>query len=569
MAQAVALNPAGAAAHVSLGAVLRRMGDSNGAKPHFETSLQQPPSPASLNNFLWSSNPAVEAHVHLSFLETAPAERERNVRTAIMLEPKNYQVTHRLARLMDEQKNAAGADDAYRTLAELDPVQGGDRLYNHLRFSDRKLEAAVEFRRAQLRAREPSADASVPPPEPKQGLEEWKSYVDGIETRRHTFAPKCLERHCIEGLDAAIAQVEGGARAAELHAPHTAKAVLAMIRGMPAVGGSADCVDVDAGCSSWASAGECKNNAEFMLDMCKKACGVCIGESSSPVPTVLRAAGRGWGPNIRWDAAHLRSVAGEEELEVTVVTHAGNFEVHHDRIERPPKSVMRLGDFVRLLDTKLDTNLTIYSRQAPLWPMAGLLRDLAPGHEWMDVLRLSDLNFWLGDGHFRNTLHWDPYDNFLCQVRGRKHLLLYPPEAKESLYYAKRRDIQAHYSPTRGEYGRKDTGIVSENTASVNGANPDIATYPKFTEAIKVQSYASLEPSDCLYIPNGWHHHVFSEADASGGYNLALNLWVSRDATLGGMPPRPDYRVERFPTLRQVGAALHELEPHAAAKDEL
>ena len=84
-----------------------------------------------------------------------------------------------------------------------------------------------------------------------------------------------------------------------------------------------------------------------------------------------------------------------------------------------------------------------------------------------------------------------------------------------------------------------------------------------------MQSYASLEPSDCLYIPNGWHHHVFSEADASGGYNLALNLWVSRDATLGGMPPRPDYRVERFPTLRQVGAALHELEPHAAAKDEL
>ena len=177
----------------------------------------------------------------------------------------------------------------------------------------------------------------------------------------------------------------------------------------------------------------------------------------------------------------------------------------------------------------------------------------------MDVLRINDLNFWLGDGHFRNTMHYDPYDNFLCQVRGAKHLLLYPPEAKRHLYYGPRRDIQASYAPARGEYGRRDTGIVSENTAEIDGSAPDLQRFPLFAEARHSERYAALGPADCLYLPSGWHHHVFSEADAGGGYNLALNLWISREATLSGVPPRPDYRQERFPTIRQVGRAMQQL----------
>ena len=139
--------------------------------------------------------------------------------------------------------------------------------------------------------------------------------------------------------------------------------------------------------------------------------------------------------------------------------------------------------------------------------------------------------------------------------------MLYPPEAQADLYYGDRRDIQAKFSPTRGEFGRFDTGIVSTNTAEINGANPDLARYPRFAEARRVQSYAHLQPADCLYLPNMWHHHVFSEVDTSSGYNLALNLWISREATLGGVPPQPDYRKERFPTIGQVGKALREVAP--------
>jgi tetratricopeptide (TPR) repeat protein len=144
--------------------------------------------------------------------------------------------------------------------------------------------------------------------------------------------------------------------------------------------------------------------------------------------------------------------------------------------------------------------------------------------EW--ALALEPNNAQARDGHFRNTLHNDPYDNFLCQARGRKHVLLWPPEAADYLYYANRRDIQAKFLPEKGEFGRRDTGIVSTNTAEVNGADPDLKAFPKYAEAAHLRSYLELRPADCLFLPSGWHHHVFSEADADDGYNLATNMWV-------------------------------------------
>eukprot|EP00966_Prymnesium_polylepis_P028168 651200-Prymnesium_polylepis.1 len=159
--------------------------------------------------------------------------------------------------------------------------------------------------------------------------------------------------------------------------------------------------------------------------------------------------------------------------------------------------------------------------------MPSLLLDLEP-LEWMGGLRVRSLNIWLGDGQFRNTMHNDPYDNFLCQVRGSKHLMLYPPAAKPLLGYTNRRDIQAGYSPKQGEYGRKDTGIVSDNTARINMASDRVLEDESYAKAEQQMTYARLEASDCLYLPHGWHHHVFSQPDAAAGYNLAINIWVYR-----------------------------------------
>lgn len=56
--------------------------------------------------------------------------------------------------------------------------------------------------------------------------------------------------------------------------------------------------------------------------------------------------------------------------------------------------------------------------QATLWSMPRLLQDVTIPVSWMERLRIHDLNVWLGDGLFRNTLHNDPQDNFLCLIHG-------------------------------------------------------------------------------------------------------------------------------------------------------
>ena len=514
---AVALSPKDADRQLELGTLLRRVGDPDGAVRALNAALALKPSPA--------------AHLHLSFLASDATERERHTLSALALEPTSTDAYARLARIYTEknggQMRSAEAEAAWRSLMHLEPGYGGRKLFDFLRFADRKLEAAVAFKRAQALVDERLAasaaaaaagDGSAPSaPVLSEGLMDWGRWVDQVERHHPPLQPKCLARACIQGLAAALILAEAGPHVKELLPDHLHPAAVAEMLGGP--------------------------------------------------PLLLKRATESWTPTVQWDAAHLSTAAGREELEVTVVTHAESFEVRPDRTERPPKSTMLMGDYVRLLALKRDANRTLYSRQAPLWPMPGLLRDLAP-LPWMVNLRIQDLNFWLGDGHFRNTLHNDPFDNFLCQVRGSKLVMLFPPEASDFLSYAPRRDIQANFHPFRGEYGRFDTGIVSHNTAAINGALPDaesVAAHPEYAKALKLRSYARLQPADCLYLPRGWHHHVFSEADMDSGYNLALNLWISRE-DMQGPPPREPASDEPHPTLQQIQASLAALDgPPSAA----
>ena len=43
---------------------------------------------------------------------------------------------------------------------------------------------------------------------------------------------------------------------------------------------------------------------------------------------------------------------------------------------------------------------------------------LTHGHR--PYLASQTITMWLGDGHFHNTLHNDPWDNFLCQLQGTR-----------------------------------------------------------------------------------------------------------------------------------------------------
>jgi Tfp pilus assembly protein PilF len=104
LATAVEISPSSASWHLELGTLLNRVGDTEGARRHTETSLRLQPSAA--------------AHLRLSYMAITPEAREFSVRAAIKLEPSSAEAYLRLARLMNEAQRGAEADAAFRTLAE-------------------------------------------------------------------------------------------------------------------------------------------------------------------------------------------------------------------------------------------------------------------------------------------------------------------------------------------------------------------------------------------------------------------------------------------------------------------
>ncbi|KAH0947500.1 hypothetical protein HN011_003656 [Eciton burchellii] len=96
------------------------------------------------------------------------------------------------------------------------------------------------------------------------------------------------------------------------------------------------------------------------------------------------------------------------------------------------------------------------------------------------------INSWLGPANTVSPLHYDRYNNLLCQVFGYKRIILYPPNETEYLYPHESR--------------------LLENTAQVDPLKPDYIKWPNFCKANKMTFY--LKPGEMLYIPPKWWHHV-------------------------------------------------------------
>ena len=102
------------------------------------------------------------------------------------------------------------------------------------------------------------------------------------------------------------------------------------------------------------------------------------------------------------------------------------------------------------------------------------------------------INLWFGGPGTKSNLHWDPYDNFLAQIYGRKLVLLYSPEEARNLY------------PFNG-YVR---------VSPIDPFNPSFSTYPRYRQS-KVMM-AILRPGDLLFFGKGWWHQIKNEETTIG-----------------------------------------------------
>ena len=108
-------------------------------------------------------------------------------------------------------------------------------------------------------------------------------------------------------------------------------------------------------------------------------------------------------------------------------------------------------------------------------------------------------------------LHYDVMANVLCQIRGNKRLILYPPSDVSLLYFA-----------------------PGASSSSVNCFEPNLEQYPSL--ALAHPHEVILEPGDILYIPPLWLH----TASPIDTVSVAVNVFF-RSLESGYAPGRDVY----------------------------
>ena len=130
------------------------------------------------------------------------------------------------------------------------------------------------------------------------------------------------------------------------------------------------------------------------------------------------------------------------------------------------------------------------------------------------------VNMWWGAPGHTEPLHMDVTDGTLCQLRGRKTVVLFPAHCwRESLY----------------PFPASATGM-SWAFSQVVQSQPDLEKFPKLREGLEHKMEVHLEEGEVLYIPACCAHEISGEADLSDGspadHVLSMNRFWRTDPDL-------------------------------------
>lgn len=216
-------------------------------------------------------------------------------------------------------------------------------------------------------------------------------------------------------------------------------------------------------------------------------------------PVIISGAMEGWPALERWTNDYLRRQAGSCAISPSKVTDAGTHIPDAKDGAIATASEMKFAEYIDLIAGGTISDGQLYAVQLPiktalpeLWP------DVAfPAYVEED--KFAAVNLWLGAGNNFTGLHYDYADNFLTQIRGRKQVLLCPPQEIARVY------------PFPFSY-------VGNNISRVNVASPDLTQFPAWADADR--ALVELGPGDMLYIPLFWWHAVWGV-----GENMSINYW--------------------------------------------
>ncbi|XP_001626527.2 bifunctional peptidase and (3S)-lysyl hydroxylase Jmjd7 [Nematostella vectensis] len=140
------------------------------------------------------------------------------------------------------------------------------------------------------------------------------------------------------------------------------------------------------------------------------------------------------------------------------------------------------------------------------------------------LLNRKHLNIWLSDGNTLGKLHFDPFENFLCQISGKKQVILYEPHDNTRLYEAHIQESMLEYNHAHKEFRRKKLlDSTSMVMSPVDILKPDYERFPKF-QGVRAMN-CTINEGEVLFMPSFWWHEVQSYPSHINPRNLAVNFW--------------------------------------------
>ena len=160
-------------------------------------------------------------------------------------------------------------------------------------------------------------------------------------------------------------------------------------------------------------------------------------------PVIITGATNNWLAFQKWTKSFLKEKFGKTRVHVKA-TPDGEYEGVQDRslweghkhfripkeveeqlpfpdlvVERPASLDMRFSEFLDLIENISrgdNVNMSAYLEYSSIADYFPELKSDIAELEFISMLELASLNIWLSDGNTIGKLHFDPFDNLLCQV---------------------------------------------------------------------------------------------------------------------------------------------------------
>lgn len=161
------------------------------------------------------------------------------------------------------------------------------------------------------------------------------------------------------------------------------------------------------------------------------------------------------------------------------------------------------------LNVVLNTLLKYAADPAPpsIYVASTTLDSFLPGFSQANPLDLGVADpltsIWIGN-RSRIAAHQDVPDNLAVVAAGRRRVTLFPPAQVGNLYV-----------------GPLDFTPAGQAVSLVDFAAPDLARFPRFSQALAHAQVAELGPGDAVFIPSLWWHHM----EGLEAFNVLVNTW--------------------------------------------